>query len=374
MRVLLSGASGTVGIPLAAALLTQDAELRLACVLRSAKARAALEAGLAPSLRRRLEIVEADLADDASIEDAIPAIRALDAAGADDAPTIGVHLAADVSWDKSCEEMQQLNVRGSHNFARLLLASSARAHMVYVSTAYTQTHDWEYRNGYEESKAMAERSLREDFGTRLPISTFSCSLVVGDSRTGEIARFNGLYPLVKFLAAFNPPFLVGNKDGLLDIVPVDWVVAELHAMVLRCAVDHTPRECVASAGAHRVRYETAVRIIEERIALARRRHGLPELAPVPILRDRQWGFLQRALAAWQPPGISRSDFRYFERLLRVYGTYASSDRVRPPLHVRAPAPDPLSFLPGVVDHWIACHPRTMRPQAVASTPAQEQAA
>jgi len=374
MKVLLSGASGTVGIPLVAALLAHDAELRLVCVLRSAKARAALEESLPSALRRRVEFIEADLSDDASIDAAMASMGAL---ATDDTPTVGVHLAADVSWDKRCEEMQQLNVQGTRNFARLLLAASARPHMVYVSTAYTQTHDWDYRNGYEESKAMAERSLREGFGTRLPISTFSCSLVVGDSRTGAIARFNGLYPLIKFLAAFNPPFLVGNKDGLLDIVPVDWVVAELHAMVLQCAADDTPRECVASAGPHRVRYETAVRLIEERIAHARRRHGLPELAPVPILRDRQWGFLKRALAAWQPPGISRSDFRYFERLLRVYGIYASSDRVRPPLHVREPSPDPLGFLPGVVDHWIACHPRTVRPQP-ATTPSapsmREQAA
>jgi nucleoside-diphosphate-sugar epimerase len=371
MRVLLSGASGTVGIPLAAALLAHDADLRLICVLRSAKARAAFEESLAPALLQRVEFIEADLSNDASIDAAIASMGALATHGT---PTVGVHLAADVSWDKSCEEMQQLNVQGTQNFARLLLAASTRPHMVYVSTAYTQTHDWDYRNGYEESKAMAERSLREGFGARLPISAFSCSLVVGDSRTGEIARFNGLYPLIKFLATFNPPFLVGNKDGLLDIVPVDWVVAELHAMVLRCAADDTPHECVASAGPHRVRYETAVRLIEERVALARRRHGLPELAPVPILRDRQWGFLKRALAAWQPPGISRSDFRYFERLLRVYGIYASSDRVRPPLHVREPSPDPLGFLPGVVDHWIACHPRTVRPQPATTPSAQEQAA
>ncbi len=366
MKVLLSGASGTVGIPLVAALLAHDADLRLACVLRSPKARAALEDSLAPALRQRIAFIEADLSDDDSVGAAALALTA------DDTPTVGVHLAADVSWDKSCEEMQQLNVQGTQNFVRLLRAASRRPHMVYVSTAYTQTHDWDYRNGYEESKAMAERTLRERFGATLPISTFSCSLVVGDSRTGEIARFNGLYPLIKFLAAFNPPFLVGNKDGLLDIVPVDWVVAELHGMVLRCAADNAPTECVASAGPQRVRYETAVRLIEERIAHARRLNGLPELAPVPILRDRQWGFLKRALAAWQPPGISRSDFRYFERLLRVYGIYASSDRVRAPLNVGAPSPDPLGFLPGVVDHWIACNPRTVRPQPVAA--AQEQAA
>lgn len=359
MKILISGASGTVGIPLVASLLAQDAQLGLVCLVRSGRARAALQEVLAPVQCRRIEFIDADLSDDASVAAAQAALVR------GDEPVVGVHLAADVSWDKHCDEMKQLNVQGTLNFARLLLALSAQPQLVYVSTAYTQVQDWDYRNGYEESKALAERTLRERFGPQMPISTFSCSLVVGDSRTGEIARFNGLYPLIKFLAAFNPPFLVGNKDGLLDIVPVDWVVAQLQATVLRCARQGAPTETVASAGAHRVRYEAAVRVIEARIALAREAAGLAPLPPVPILRDRQWGFLQRALAAWQPPGISRSDFRYFERLLRVYGTYASSDRVRAPLNVSEPAPDPRQFLPQVVDHWLASNPRVLRSQSQA---------
>ncbi|RQP21744.1 SDR family oxidoreductase [Piscinibacter terrae] len=357
MNVLLSGATGTLGVPLVRALLAAHPALRITCVLRSGKSLQALRESLEPAMHGRIVPLLADLADTGGVE---AAAAALQPGGA----MIGVHLAADVSWDKPCDEMVQVNVEGSRNFCRLLHAASIAPQLIYVSTAYTQTHGWTYRNGYEESKALAEISLRKEFGARMPISTFSCSLVVGDSRTGEIARFNGLYPLIKFMAAFNPPFLVGNKDGLLDIVPVDWVVHELAGLVEWLSSGGEPTEVVASAGNTRIRYEAAVRLIERQLSLARGEQGQPSAPPVPILRDRQWGFLKRSLAAWQPPGISASDFRYFERLLQVYGTYASSDRVRAPLNVRTPAPDPHDYLPKAIAHWVDRHPRVMRPRTV----------
>lgn len=352
MQALISGASGTIGTPLVQSLLSRNQSARVVCVLRSAGAMQELRDALSASQQERVEFLQLDLTDTARVE-------ALALQLAPRGPMVGIHLAADVSWDKSCEQLLQVNVQGTQNFCRLLTALSNHPRLIFVSTAYTRTHDWVYRNGYEESKALAERTLRERFGPTLPISTFSCSLVVGDSVSGQIGRFNGLYPLIKFIAAFNPPFLVGNKDGLFDIVPRDWVVAELLHMVLACEQASEPPEVVASAGAQRIRYEDVVRLMEQRLAAARAHHGLPAAAPVPILRERQWGFLKRSLAAWQPPGISTSDFRYFERLLQVYGAYASSDRVRAPLNIVSPAPNPAAFLPKVVDYWISRNPRVL---------------
>ncbi|RMP44522.1 Fatty acid desaturase, partial [Pseudomonas amygdali pv. lachrymans] len=60
--------------------------------------------------------------------------------------------------------------------------------------------------------------------------------------------------------------------------------------------------------------------------------------------------------AWRPEGISTRDFRYFERLLQIYGVYAESDLVRPPLNVRHPAPSAEIFLPRAVDYWLAHAP------------------
>lgn len=353
MNILLSGASGTLGLPLVQRLLDTHPDARLTCVLRTRRAQQALLAALPSPWHARVQMLTADLACDAEVDALIAQLQAGPA-------MTGVHLAADVSWDKPLEDMVQLNVQGSQNFCRILMAASRAPRLVYVSTAYTRTHDWDYRNGYEESKALAELALRRRFADSLPIATFSCSLVVGHSRTGEISRFHGLYPLIKFIAAFEPPFLVGRKDGLLDIVPLDWVVDQLAGQIAR--IEHTGcmDEVVASAGQQRIPYESAVRLIEERVTLARAARDLPPLQPVPILRNRQWDFLKRSLAAWQPPGISAADFRYFERLLQVYGTYASSDLVRAPLHVTQPAPSPLGYLPRVIDHWIEAHPRVLR--------------
>jgi len=357
VNLLLSGASGTLGIALLQRLLTGNPLLHATCVVRREQSHAALLAALAPELHARVAPIVLDLTDAAAVEAAATSMQRV-------GPMVGVHLAADVSWDKTCAQMLATNVQGTQNFCRLLLQASSAARLIYVSTAYTQTEDWTYRNGYEESKALAERTLRQQFGAALPISTFSCSLVVGDSSSGAISRFHGLYPLIRFIATFSPPFLVGNKHGLLDIVPLDWVVTELAHHIAHCSSSDTRRDVVAAAGAQRLSYETVVRLIEQRVVLACMERDLPPPQPVPILRERQWHFLKRSLATWQPPGIAPGDFRYFERLLQVYGCYATSDRVRAPLNVTTPLPDPLSFLPKAIDYWLATRGRNLRSRHV----------
>ncbi|MFW3165004.1 SDR family oxidoreductase [Pseudomonas syringae pv. syringae] len=353
LQLILTGANGTLGIPLVHSLLQQSPQLHMLCILRTQTSCDELAATLSAVERARIEFLVVDICDDGAM-----------AAAADRRPrlssALGIHLAADVSWDKSCEDMSALNVGGSDNFCRFLLRQSDRPALIYVSTAYTQVENWEYRNGYEESKAMAERLLRATYGERISISTFSCSLVVGDSRTGAISRFNGLYPLIRFMAGFSPPFLVGNKTGLLDIVPLDWVVDELRAMILRFAASDVAEQVVASAGDSRISYENLVRLVESQLSEAREMVGLGAQAPVPILKSRQWDFLKRSLSAWSPEGISKNEFRYFERLLNVYGVYASSDRVRPPLNVSRSSPDPVEFLPQVIKFWLQKNPRAFR--------------
>ncbi|RMV71087.1 hypothetical protein ALP05_200164 [Pseudomonas caricapapayae] len=359
-QLVLTGANGTLGIPLVRSLLQQSPELPLLCLLRSQASCDELASTLSAVERGRVEFLVVDIRDVAAM-----------AAAADSRPRVerilGIHLAADVSWDKSCDDMAALNVGGSENFCQFLLRLANHPALIYVSTAYTQIEDWEYRNGYEETKAMAERSLRAKYETRMSILTFSCSLVVGDSQTGAISRFNGLYPLIRFLAGFTPPFLVGNKNGLLDIVPLDWVTGELQAMIMRFSASGVIEEVVASGGDKRIGYENLVRLVESQLREARETVGLDAQNPVPILKSRQWNFLKRSLSAWNPEGISKNEFRYFERLLQVYGAYASSDRVRAPSNVTRPSPDPTEFMPQVIKFWLQQHPRAFRVRSLVSS-------
>ncbi|MBI6705400.1 SDR family oxidoreductase [Pseudomonas viridiflava] len=343
--LIMTGASGALGSRFVQDWLARQPDSRIIALCRSDEAASRCLKDLPPAMRPRLECRIADLTDAGSMSRLAASLPMIEQATA-------VHLAADVAWDKTFEDMRTLNVQGAQLFCDFVQRLVRQPHFIYVSTAFTQSEGWEYRNGYEQSKAVAERTLRETYGAQMPISVFSCSLVIGDTTHGAISRFHGLYPLIRFINSFSPPFLVGNRLGLFDLVPIDWVVDELIHLVNHCLGGGESREVVASAGEARLPYEQVIRIIESRVDHAREQFGIAPLTPAPILRSRQWAFLKRALVAWRPEGISTRDFRYFERLLQIYGVYAESDRVRPPLNVKQPAPPVESFLPGAVDYWL----------------------
>jgi nucleoside-diphosphate-sugar epimerase len=81
-----------------------------------------------------------------------------------------------------------------------------------------------YHNTYEQAKAEAEVVVAAGVAEGLPITVHRPSMVVGDSRTGEVIRFQIFYHLVEFLSGrrtfgFFPTFGATR----LDIVPVDYV-------------------------------------------------------------------------------------------------------------------------------------------------------
>lgn len=349
LTLIVTGASGALGLRFVRDWLRAHTDCRIVALFRSQQAADVCLQTLPAKSRGALIRVIADLSDPVSLQMAAATLPAIDRA-------VAVHLAADVAWDRTFDEMRALNVDGSLHFCDFVARVARQPHFIYVSTAFTRTHDWVYRNGYEESKAAGERALRKRFASIMPVSVFSCSLVVGDSADGAIGRFHGLYPLIRFIAALSPPFLVGNRAGRFDLVPIDWVVGELIQLAERCAVGAAASEVVAAAGDARLSYERVIRIVEARIDLARDAVGLPALTPVPILRSRQWAFLKRSLAAWRPEGVSASDFRYFERLLQIYGVYAESETVRAPLNVTRDAPSAELFLPRAVDYWLSHSP------------------
>ncbi|MCP1120858.1 SDR family oxidoreductase [Robbsia andropogonis] len=349
LTLIVTGASGALGMRFVRDWLRTHADWRIVAVFRSREAAEACLHALPAAMHSALTTLIADLNDPASLRAAAKTLPKIDRA-------VAVHLAADVAWDKTFDEMRALNVDGSLHFGDFVAQVARQPHFIYVSTAFTRTYDWIYRNGYEESKAAGERALHTRFASIMPVSVFSCSLVVGDSTNGAIGRFHGLYPLIRFIAALSPPFLVGNRAGRFDLVPIDWVVDELMQLVERCAAGAAAAEVVAAAGDARLPYERVIRIVESRIDLAREAAGLPALTPVPILRGRQWAFLKRSLAAWRPDGVSANDFRYFERLLQIYGVYAESETVRAPLNVTQDAPGAELFLPRAVDYWLSHSP------------------
>ncbi|MFO0724996.1 MAG: SDR family oxidoreductase [Myxococcota bacterium] len=138
----------------------------------------------------------------------------------------------------------RVNVRGTQNV--LDFAGSLRhlERMVHFSSAFVSgsrvgvireeelEHGSGFRNPYEATKYQAELRVREA-QKRLPITIVRPSAVVGDSRTGEIDRMEGVYQFLILIAASPAAFpipLPGAGSAPLHLVPVDFVVDAVHAI------------------------------------------------------------------------------------------------------------------------------------------------
>ena len=63
--------------------------------------------------------------------------------------------------------------------------------------------------------------------SELPVTIHRPSVVCGDSRSGETAKYDGIYYLIRYLLkwpAVLSAFNIGNRHVALNLVPVDFVV------------------------------------------------------------------------------------------------------------------------------------------------------
>jgi nucleoside-diphosphate-sugar epimerase len=148
------------------------------------------------------------------------------------------HLAA-IAWlGAKPAVMRRVNVEGTRNVIELAQAAPKLQRLNHFSTAYVSGHRvgvileeelamrQRFHNAYEESKFQAEQLVRRA-QAELPATIYRPSIVVGDSRTGEIDRFEGPYALAILLVASPlavPLPLPGNAVAPLNVVPVDFVV------------------------------------------------------------------------------------------------------------------------------------------------------
>ena len=112
---------------------------------------------------------------------------------------------------------------GSLTLYALRQVVGPHSHLVHVSTAYAiglrgeggSADLADYRNSYEWSKAAAERAVRAGFGD---VTVVRPPLVVGRRDDGGIARFNGLYSVVRAAVAGMLPVFVSETGALCEVV------------------------------------------------------------------------------------------------------------------------------------------------------------
>lgn len=148
------------------------------------------------------------------------------------------HLAAiyDLSVEK--EIAYKVNVEGTKNVNEIVKKIENLHRYNYISTCYVAgerddviyeselLHDRGFRNYYEETKYFAEVEVEKMKATH-PVVVYRPSVVCGDSKTGETAKYDGIYYVIKFLLKFPEVFRlinVGNDNVRLNLVPVDFVI------------------------------------------------------------------------------------------------------------------------------------------------------
>jgi thioester reductase-like protein len=156
-----------------------------------------------------------------------------------------IHHMAQVSYLGADRRLaQQVNVGGAGEILELARACASLKMLVFHSTAQvsgTRTglvlegdldKGQEYRNVVEETLARAEKMMRAAM-PKLPICVVRPTIVVGDSKTGEVDRFDGPYFLILLIVTSPPDIplpLPGRGDTLLHLVPIDYVVRAAHAI------------------------------------------------------------------------------------------------------------------------------------------------
>jgi thioester reductase-like protein len=153
--------------------------------------------------------------------------------------TSAYHLAAVYDLAVSREVGLKVNVDGTRHVIELLQECPSFRRLHYVSTAYVsgdatgvfRETDLEkgqgFKNYYEETKYLAEVvAVRSG----LSVTTYRPAIVMGDSRTGETAKFDGPYFTLSAMERVPSPGLflrVGSGRNPANLVPVDFIVEAL---------------------------------------------------------------------------------------------------------------------------------------------------
>jgi thioester reductase-like protein len=164
------------------------------------------------------------------------------------------HMAAHLHLSARKEIIQQINVGGTRGVLELALECRRLRRFNYWSTAHVSGDreglimedelfvGQKFLNHYEHSKYAAEKIVRS-MSRRVPATIFRPSVIVGDSKTGELDRFDGPYHLMVLIV--DSPLdlqipLPGAGCAPLHLVPIDFVIdAAYHLSRLEDAVSKT---------------------------------------------------------------------------------------------------------------------------------------
>lgn len=135
-----------------------------------------------------------------------------------------IHSAALTDFSKPAPDFNRINIEGTKNV--LNLAKKANVPFFYISTAFVykgcHNNGSFKQNNYEISKLSAEALVKE---SGLKSTIIRPSIIVGDSQTGAIAKFQGIHFLISLFMKGLLPVIPGSPESFTDFISQD-IVAE----------------------------------------------------------------------------------------------------------------------------------------------------
>lgn len=169
------------------------------------------------------------------------------------AETVGTvwHLAA--IYDLAVPEQiaYRVNVTGTIHVLDFCEACDDLRRLNYISTCYVSgeregliyedelDEGQGHKNHYESTKFWAEVEVQRR-SHQIPTAIFRPGIVVGDSTTGETAKYDGPYYLIKLLNRLPnwlPMVNIGKGETTVNLVPVDFVCDALAFLGLKEGVE-----------------------------------------------------------------------------------------------------------------------------------------
>ena len=324
--VLVTGASGVVG----RALLRRLRDLDVVCLVhRSPVSGPNVTSALGDIADPTLGLAEDAYAELAARVDAV------------------IHCAAVTDFNRTDGSLEATNIAGTEHVAAF--AAAANAVLYHVSTAFVHTTVDGDRGrtavGYAASKLAGEKIVRSSGVAHV---IFRPSVVIGDSITGEIAAFQGLYQVAAGMFAGIVPMIPFDPSWPIDFVPTD-VVADAIAWAVENRVSEG--EFWLSAGEKAMRLDDGVAVAVEVARDLGMAIDAPRFVP-PDMFDRLIGpvFLDAL-----PDRVRRNILR----MLEFFTTYLQSGETKPSsldqlaaLGAR-PLPDQRESLRNSLRYWAA---------------------
>jgi long-chain acyl-CoA synthetase len=155
-----------------------------------------------------------------------------------------IHAAASIHFEMPYAEAHEINYCGTVRVYDLAAEARHLEAFAHVSTAYVAgrrtgviaeqelEHDAGFVNDYERTKYEGEHFCKSRMQT-LPIAVYRTTTMIGDSTSGVVRQFNYFHAALRAMYLCQVPFVPGDLEYRVDVIPQDWAAEVIHFLALK---------------------------------------------------------------------------------------------------------------------------------------------